>query len=719
VTLLLLAALVVVQPTRSAEDAGASINQGTSFDPSTLDETPLQSHGVTNPSGGPQYPAIAAVFDFAEIGDRIFVGGHFPTVQESWNGPSHNQSYVAAFDRDSGDWISTWTPTLDGAVYALDVSNNGTLLVGGEFTTVNGATREGMVALDPITGSVDNTYAASVENWWGGGAPAVVRNFEKVGTDVYVVGNFDHVRVGANTYRVWSSARIRAGSGQLDPTFLPKVRFGAWDVAVDQARGRVHLVGDFDEIDGNTDHKRHGVVDLNGTPLTNGIAYHEDNSNNQNIQTGVAMATANRVWVGGAEHITQVKNAGNMNRLGFLTWGMGCDTFQPANCGNGTYPGGGDVQVIDEVDGWMLVGCHCWNRTAGLDDAEHYSSFTGQRTGNRLLGIYNAANAQIQPFIPELRERYYGTWGVHVDANGCLYAGGDYTADSNGVWVGGFGKFCANTEAPSVSGSSANGAVELTWTQPMPSGHLPIEEYKVFRDGNYIGAEPGDELTFTDPSPAGPDHDYQVEAVDTHGRKAMSTTENVTVVAPPADTQDPSGPLGPDATTDNTSVTLTWEASVDNVGVSGYLVHDNYQYLAYVPGPNSLTYTHSGLTADDLHRYQIRAKDAADNVSIPSIRLDVIVGDGVSVPDNMPLDVTLTQNGTSVDVDWEPPTNPGGINGYLVHHNYQYEAYVPGVANHAYTDTGLTVGTTHRYEIRSQGNGVTSLPTERVTITLQ
>jgi len=715
--LLLVAAVAVIIPSRSADEAGAVINQGTRFDPEGLDPQPLWSAGVTNPPSDPNanfaVPARAAVWDFAEIGDRIFVAGLFPTVKESWNGPERAQSYVAAFDRDSGAWISSWRPTLNGGAYALEVTSGGKLLVGGSFTQVNGSAREGLVALDPTSGAIDANFATQVQRWWET-ENAIVRGLERVGGDIYVLGNFDHVRQADNATRVWSAVRVRAGSGQLDPSFVPKVRYGAWDVAVDQGRGRVHITGDFNEIDGQTNHAKFGTVDLNGNPINNLTPY-APNNNTQTQQPAVAMAN-DRVYTGGSEHVTQVMSGSNLSRLGWLTWGLGCDTFRRDGCNSSDF-GGGDVQVLETIDGWVMAGCHCWNRN-GDANRLHYSSFTGQRTPNRFVGIYRGSNSSISSFVPNLRERQYGTWGIHVDSNGCLYLGGDYTGAANGQWVGGFAKFCSPTPAPSVDVAAQGSSASVTWTQPEPTGSLPITGYRVRRNGSTVATLDGNARSWTDPNPpVGQQLTYSVEATDSHDRRA-SDSDSVTITPPAADTQDPSGPLGPDATTTSDRVTLTWQASADDVGVVGYLIHSNYQYVAYVSGANTTTHTHTGLTAGAKERYQIRAKDAADNVSIPSVRLDVVVGQGVVVPDNLPRNVNLTQNGTSVLVDWDAPPNPGGIRGYLVHDNYQYVAYISGVGTTRYNHTGLAPGTTHRYEIRAQGNGVTSLPTERKLITL-
>ncbi|MDH3295344.1 MAG: hypothetical protein OER95_13575, partial [Acidimicrobiia bacterium] len=166
------------------------------IDVANLDPVPEQMWGVSGlDPAETQTPSLdVLVWDMVQIGDRMFVGGAFLNVQEGKYTTPVNQSFVAAFDARSGDWIDTWRPTLDRAVYALE-NFNGILLVGGEFESVNGQPRSGLVGLDPITGVIDPTFSGYVERPWSE-LRANVRDLKANGDDVYVVGNFSHV-VGA------------------------------------------------------------------------------------------------------------------------------------------------------------------------------------------------------------------------------------------------------------------------------------------------------------------------------------------------------------------------------------------------------------------------------------------------------------------------------------------------------------------------------------------
>ena len=113
------------------------------------------------------------------------------------------------------------------------------------------------------------------------------------------------------------------------------------------------------------------------------------------------------------------------------------------------------------------------------------------------------------------------------------------------------------------------------------------------------------------------------------------------VGAPPGDTAAPSAPTGLAGASGVGSVSLTWSASSDNVGVARYNIH-----RSTTPGfaptaanriaqPAGTTYVDSGLAAGTYH-YRVSAEDAAGNVSGHSAELTVVV------PPDGPPTVSLT-----------------------------------------------------------------------------
>ncbi|MEV1118236.1 glycoside hydrolase family 9 protein [Actinosynnema sp. NPDC049800] len=127
----------------------------------------------------------------------------------------------------------------------------------------------------------------------------------------------------------------------------------------------------------------------------------------------------------------------------------------------------------------------------------------------------------------------------------------------------------------------------------------------------------------------------------------------------PADTTAPSTPSGLTATASGGSVSLSWGASTDDVGVTGYDVlratgsSGTFTQVATAPGT---THTDSGLGAGT-YRYQVRARDAAGNTSAVSSSVSVTVpggGAGCTV-----VATTQTQWGTGYVVQPVRITNTG------------------------------------------------------------
>ncbi len=92
------------------------------------------------------------------------------------------------------------------------------------------------------------------------------------------------------------------------------------------------------------------------------------------------------------------------------------------------------------------------------------------------------------------------------------------------------------------------------------------------------------------------------------------------VIAPTA----PTGLAG--TTTSATSIRLTWTASTDNVGVTGYRVYRNGSQVGTTVAP-ATSYTDNGLTTGTAYSYQVIAVDAAGNASGFSAAAETVAHD--------------------------------------------------------------------------------------------
>jgi chitodextrinase len=71
------------------------------------------------------------------------------------------------------------------------------------------------------------------------------------------------------------------------------------------------------------------------------------------------------------------------------------------------------------------------------------------------------------------------------------------------------------------------------------------------------------------------------------------------------------------------SITLQWNASTDNVGVTGYRVYRNGALVATV---GTTSWTNNGLSTSTTYAYTVSAIDAAGNESAQSTALSVRTG---------------------------------------------------------------------------------------------
>jgi chitodextrinase len=113
----------------------------------------------------------------------------------------------------------------------------------------------------------------------------------------------------------------------------------------------------------------------------------------------------------------------------------------------------------------------------------------------------------------------------------------------------------------------------------------------------------------------GSSNTYYVKCQDTAGNTSGNASVTFSVAAPP-DTTPPSTPTNLSASAISSSqINLTWSASTDNVGVTGYKVFRNGTQISTT---TTNSYSDAGLTASTQYSYTVAAYDAAANVSSQS-----------------------------------------------------------------------------------------------------
>ena len=174
---------------------------------------------------------------------------------------------------------------------------------------------------------------------------------------------------------------------------------------------------------------------------------------------------------------------------------------------------------------------------------------------------------------------------------------------------------------------------------------------------------------------------------------------NFTITAGTSDTIAPSTPTNLTASgTTQTSTNLSWTASTDNVGVTGYNVYRGTTLLTTVTGT---TYTATGLTASTAYTFTVRARDAAGNLSAASNTANVTTLANTT-DTTAPSTPTLSASGTtqtSTNLSWTVSTDNVGVTGYNI---YRGTTLLTTVTGTTYTVTGLTASTAYSFTVRAR-----------------
>ncbi|WP_143448351.1 fibrinogen-like YCDxxxxGGGW domain-containing protein [Kineosporia sp. A_224] len=437
-----------------------------------------QPAGVSGQANGLSTERDTEVRAFAQIGSTMYVGGNFAQVDEyGATTTSTPQAYLAAFDVSTGAWVPGFRPTLNGKVNALTALPNGTLAVGGEFTTVNGVAQAGLVALDPATGATSAAYRFALERRSTSGTtttitPGTVTGLSLQGTWLYAGGQFTHTAGGTTALSGFSytkrGARFSLTTGRPDSTWNPAFDGTPVFVLASAAGDRVYFGGFMATMnDGAKAVPQFAAVTTTSpAAAVAGLKARVSSAPAKATYQQTAVETGSRFILGGSEHSFHSYDRADM-------------TMTRGNVSNANPGGGGDFQAATVDQGIAYGSCHCilsynyggrtlWSSIDAYDDIDNI----------RYIGAYDVATGKyLTDYTPWIKTRAVrGPWALTVDSDNCLWQGGDTTqtkrrSDSTWQSSGGFSRFCRNdSEAPTVptavkSVAAVDGStVTVSWT---------------------------------------------------------------------------------------------------------------------------------------------------------------------------------------------------------------------------------------------------------------
>ncbi|WP_348770178.1 PKD domain-containing protein, partial [Arthrobacter sp. E3] len=472
--------------------------------------------GLTTPVA-PKREGDVEAQAFVQSGNTMYVGGNFTSVQRTATSTGADkvaQSFLAAFNINTGELVRTFTPQINGSIMSLAVLPNGDIIAGGMFSTANGAPAPALVALDPITGATATNWNLNMENRLTNGVMRV-SSLSVEGNWLYLGGAFTHM-AGGNQPGSWvyakGAGRVSLANGTPDSTWNPE--FNGTVVSIDASSdgGRLYACGYFTTAGTADAFKAAAVQAVAGAPLAT-PAWSPVWSSTNNYQQAIHQV-GDRVWVGGSEHSLFSYSTASFDRLS-------------GNIGNKN----GDFQAITSSNtGVLYAGSHGhdWNYSNAFQWPSFGTAWTAADSFE-WIGAWDATTGDIIPaFTPSMKFRLgQGIWATTVDSNGTMWAGGDMTTVATntkaGAWTGGFARFPQiDATAPSIPGNvskSADGTttVRLAWNAATDnSGSV---SYQILRNDRVVATTTATNATV----PKGGENRYFVRAVDSAGNLSASS----------------------------------------------------------------------------------------------------------------------------------------------------------------------------------------------------
>ena len=503
-----------MRPRLSSEDASFSRISDDGLPASTDTRAVSQyaaktSWGVTGNINGSYAEGNIQVQAFAQVGSTMYVGGNFTGVKQGEKGAEISSRGLAAFDVATGDFTGQ-TFDFNGQVKTLLALPDGRLLVGGDFTQVNGQTHVGTAVIDPSTGQVDSSWNLQVSNALRGGAVSV-RSLAYYDGNVYIGGSFTHLSGGGRS-KVYARNAGRVDlSSRPDRSWNPEINGSVQAVGVSEANSSFYAGGHFTKAHG-TERAWYAAKFSTqpGAAQDTSFVFEPSTTTAGKYQQTIATA-GNRVYIGGSEHSLFGYDAGSNKRVS----------------GSVTFSRGGDLQASTvSSKGIIYASCHC-------SDASYQDMYLWQMDSSwsrvdeiKWVGAWDAATGENLKWTPfELSSRRKtGAWALTTDNYGNLWVGGDFTLSHTDAtrtqWNGGFARYDSRDnvapEAPSYLRSSASNdsTVTLAW-----KGIADAVSYEILRDDRPIATSE----TTTVEVPRGGENRFFVRAVDAEGNRSATT----------------------------------------------------------------------------------------------------------------------------------------------------------------------------------------------------
>jgi chitodextrinase len=245
---------------------------------------------------------------------------------------------------------------------------------------------------------------------------------------------------------------------------------------------------------------------------------------------------------------------------------------------------------------------------------------------------------------------------------------------------------------------TAQTQIAIAWDASSDDG--AVAGYEVFLNGDHVATHDATGYNFGGLTCA-TSYKLSVRARDDTGNVSAIESVEGSTNACPGDGEPPSAPSGLTvSSTQATSVAISWSASTDNVGVTGYDVLVGGSPVGTVTGT---AHTFEGLSCGMQYALGVRARDAAGNVSaITAIQASTAAcppGADRTAP-SVPTGLAVTSTtSTAIGLSWNASTDNVGVTGYDVLVNGAQRATATGTSA---TLADLACGTSYTLAVRAR-----------------
>jgi hypothetical protein len=307
-----------------------------------------------NPANYTPHAISGNLRTYARVGNVIYAGGKISTVKSATSSQTFTRYNIVAFNAIDGS-ILPFAPHLDGEVLSLFPSGGGRyLFMGGNFQTVDGISRRGVVKYDLLNSKVDTAFNANLD--------ARVSALQVVNYRLFIAGSFSRVGTASRVGLASLNTSTGAVSNYLNESVAGQkltsepTRIYRFSVSPDQTK--LVVIGNFTSIDSQS-REQAAMFNLESTSAT--LAPWNSHYLYQNCFSSLAWYMRDIDWSEDGSYFVLVSTGGPIKY-------QLCDSasrWETSQANNGSsvptwinYTGGDSLYSVEIINDIVYVGGH-------------------------------------------------------------------------------------------------------------------------------------------------------------------------------------------------------------------------------------------------------------------------------------------------------------------------------------------------------------------------